>query len=110
MSLQPEIVARALANQPPSDIAKALGCRRATVYDYIWKARASGVDIPYFRTGKPKGSMRVCLSPQVRAALLPHADRRGLDPQELALALLQCVIDAGLIDAVLDDQPVEAAA
>ncbi|SUZ33907.1 hypothetical protein ROE7235_03688 [Roseibaca ekhonensis] len=36
--------------------------------------------------------------------LLPHAHARGVAPRELATRLLATVIEAGLIDAVLDDR------
>ena len=103
MSLQQEIVARAVAGLKPADIAKEMNCRPGTVYDYIWKGRAAGLPIQRFRPGNPKGSMTIIVSPQLRHALQPHADKRGIDPQELAVRILQCIIDGRLVDAVLDD-------
>ena len=109
MSLQADIVSRALAGMRPCDIVRDLGCARATVYGYIWKNRAAGVPIQRFRRGSPKGSMTIIVSPHLRHALQPYADARGIDPQELAVCILECVTDAKLIDDVLDDLDQEAA-
>ena len=103
MSLQQEIVARALAGMRPCDIVRELNCARGTVDDYIWKGRAAGMPIQRFRPGNPKGSMTIIVSPHLRHALQPHADQRGIDPQELAVLILQCITDGQLVDAVLDD-------
>ena len=103
MSLQQEIVSRALAGMRPCDIVRELNCARGTVDDYIWKSRAAGVPIQRFRRGNPKGSMTIIVSPQLRHALQPHADKRHIAPQELAVLILQCITDGQLVDAVLDD-------
>ena len=110
MSLQQEIVARAVAGLKPAEIAKELNCARATVYDYIWKGRAAGLQIQRFRPGNPKGSMTIIVSPHLRHALQPHADRRGIAPQELAVSILKAVTDGQLVNAVLDDLDQEDAA
>ena len=109
MSLQQDIISRALAGMRPCDIVRDLGCAQGTVHDYIWKSRASGVPIPRFKRGSPKGSMTIIVSPQLRYALQPHAEQRGIDPQELAVAILKAVTDGRLVNAVMDDLDQEAA-
>lgn len=104
MSLRAQIIARVRAGERPTEIAHALNCGRPTVYDYIWKARLAGEQLPRFPRGRLVGTMTVSFPPHIRRALTQHAELRGMEPNELALLLLQCVIDAGLIDAVLDDR------
>ena len=110
MTLRQDIISRALAGMRPCEIVRELNCAQATVYDYIWKSRAAGVPIQPSRRGSPKGSMTIIVPPQLRHALLPHADQRGIDPQELAVLILKAVIGGQLVNAVLDDLDQEDAA
>lgn len=110
MSLRQDIIARVLAGMRPCDIARELNCARATVYDYIWKARVGGDPIPHLPRGRQTGTMTISLSPHLCRALQPHADQRGIDVQELAILILQVLVQGTLVDAVLDDLDREDAA
>ena len=103
MSFKTQIEALALQGVRPCDIAKRVGCRTATVHDYIWKARSAGQPIPPFQRGLMKGCLVVTLEPALHHALIPHAERRGIEPRELVAELLHCLLHGGLVDAVLDD-------
>lgn len=103
MSLSGQIIARVRAGERPTDISRALNCARGTVYDYIWKARVAGEKLPQFPRGRQVGSMTVCIPPHLRRALAPFAEARACEPNDLAFRILECVVQAGLIDAVLDD-------
>ncbi|UWQ93008.1 hypothetical protein K3727_09590 [Rhodobacteraceae bacterium M382] len=89
-----------LANRgvQPDEIAKKLGIRRQTARVYLTRARKSGISVPYGDTRRSP-----TLEHNIRAALKPHAMRRGISPLKLAERLLEHVIQADLIDAVLDD-------
>lgn len=110
MSLETAIVSRAQAGMRPTDIARDLKCARHTVYCYLWKSRVDGLDIPNFKRGMKTGSLTVVFDPQIRASLLPHAARRGVEAGEIVTALITCALGSGLIDAILDDLDQEDAA
>lgn len=59
------------------------------------------------RTPRPAEQLgRTVLFPvDVLAALGPHAARRNMHPNSLARLIVETVVDEGLVDSVLDDDP-----
>jgi hypothetical protein len=104
-SAESRIIALAEQGMRPIVIAETVGRRPATVYHYLGLARKRGKAIPKFRTGSGWGGGRflVPVDPSMKDALAGAAAQRGIDPRELATLILNTVVHAGLIDAVLDD-------
>jgi transcriptional regulator len=78
------------------EIARRIGIRRETV---------AALECSAGRRKRPaEQNGRTVLFPlDVLEALRPHAEARGIAPDELARRLIEAAIDDNLIDAVLDD-------
>ncbi len=70
---------------------------------YLSKARAAGVDIPKFRGGPRMGRAAKVIPADIAHALEPHAQERGLQVADLVRRLIEAIVEADLVDAVLDD-------
>lgn len=106
MSTRDQVLALAQAGAPPRTIATELGISKVTASHYIWEARRAGMVLPRSKRGMPRaaGHSFVHLDPETVARLRPDAERRGQSVAELVRALVMTVLEARLIDAVLDDR------
>lgn len=48
-------------------------------------------------------SRTVCVPSEITDALKPHAEKRGIHPNELMRLILAATVEGGIVDAVLDD-------
>lgn len=104
MSTRQRVIDMARQRIQPRDIAVRLNCAPDTVYQYISAARRAGMRIPKFTNGRPnKTAGYAHISHDTAAALLPHADRRGIPLRVLAKQLLEVIARDDLVDAILDD-------
>ncbi len=105
MSSQTYHKAVALAREGlrPADIAERVGCAPGTVHHYLSQARANGEDVPRFRGGPRMRRPVKGIPAHLARALEPHAGRRGLDVATLLKRLIEEIVKADLVDAVLDD-------
>ncbi len=87
----------------PADIAEKVGCAPATIHHYLSQARANGEDIPRFRGGPRMRRSVKGVPAHLARALDPHAGRRGMDVATLVKRLIEEIVKADLVDAVLDD-------
>lgn len=98
------IVSLAMRKHAPREIAAQLGMDAVDVHQKLISARQQGAEIPQFEPGLwARNRPMVPISMEVWRALAPHAQIRGLTANELATLILETVMLADLVDAVLDD-------
>jgi hypothetical protein len=99
------LVSLAMRKYAPREIAAQMGLNGRNVHEQLNAARNRGADIPPFEPGLwTRNRPMVPIDLDVWRALAPHAQLRGLTPNELATLVLETVVREDLVDAVLDDE------
>jgi len=100
-----QIVAMAIDNVPPREIAPRFGVEVGVVHNVLSAARKSGVTVPLFAGtgGRSPGFRRVEVDGATLQALVDAARKRGTTTVSLARKIIETVVREGLVDAVLDD-------
>lgn len=99
------VLALRLKGRSTQEIAKAIGCRIQTVAAF---ERSAANRRPRDEEDHP--GRVLLLREETFVDLQPHATRRRCGVSELARRIVETVVDAGLVDAVLDDNPSEGVA
>lgn len=98
------IVAMALDNVPPREIATLFDIGPGVVSNILSLARKAGVEVPRFGRGwRAPRSRHIVVSLGTLQELAPDARKRNTTTVSLARLIVETVAAEGLVDAVLDD-------